>query len=103
MTNPDARVKLICGHKVPRPKERGGDTAWCPTCKRDLFTGWPEHMEENARMAEQMKDAVVKYLDDCIDTGVEPRISAVVNATESIVTAHSFSRGRRTGEAINDD
>lgn len=90
MTDPaavlkDKRVKLACGHRVATKIVAGSDTAWCPICKHDLFTGWPEYMEAQAQLAQRMKDAVNAYFNDCIETGVQPRLAAVVGACESHV------------------
>lgn len=105
-TNPaDTKpTKLACGHVVADCKISGdGDLGWCPTCKRSLFTGWPEHLERNAKLAGTLKAATLKYLDECIATGVQPRLAAIVGACESHVTAASFGQGHRHGGAIDGD
>jgi hypothetical protein len=96
-------VKLACGHRVEAKPSRDGETAYCPICKRELFTGWPEHMEEAARTAERLKKAAGEYLDQCIETGVAPRLAAIVGACESILTGVSFEHGRQRGSAIDAD
>ncbi len=99
----DDRIKLICGHRVKAQKLKDSDLAWCSLCKRELFTGWPEHMEERAKRADQMKQAVNQYLDDCIENGVEPRLSAIVSACESIATSAAFAKCYRVGGAVDAD
>jgi hypothetical protein len=103
MTN--TRIKLCCGHRVEREArvQSDSDVMWCPICKRELFTGWPEHLERHADLAARLKSAVVTYLDDCIETGVQPRLAAIVNACESLITGNAFSQGHRSGAAIDAD
>lgn len=101
MSQPD--VKLACGHRVQTTVRKDSDTAWCPRCKRELFTGWPEHMEEKAATAKRLKAAVDSYLDDCIEHGVAPRLAAIINACESIVIGVGFQNGYRSGGAIDAD
>lgn len=96
-------VKMVCGHRVSTEITKGSDTAWCPICKRELFTGWPEHMERKAALAQRMKTSACEYLDDCATAGVEPRLAGIVSACESHITASAFSVGRQSGSAIDAD
>jgi hypothetical protein len=98
-----ARIKLYCGHHVETTYDPSSDTAWCPICKHDLFTGWPEHMEEHVQTATRLKKDIGKYLDECIETGVEPRLAAIVGAAESVVRGVVFSNGYKSGGAIDAD
>lgn len=98
-----ARIKLVCGHHVDTTYDPSSDTAWCPICKRELFTGWPEHMEEHVQTATQLKKVIDKYLDECIATGVEPRLAAIVGAAESTVRSVAFNSGYKSGGAIDAD
>lgn len=96
-------VKLACGHRVKTEVDSTSDVAWCPKCKRDLFTGWPEHMEEYARFSERLKVQINKYLDECIQTGGEPTLTEIVKVCEPLILGMCFSKGRSFGSAVDDD
>jgi hypothetical protein len=104
-TPPDTdTVKLCCGHRVPRASAKlDSETGWCPTCKRRLFTGWPEHMTEKAKTAERLKGAVVGYLDFCIDNGEEATMARLVGLCEPILRSVAFSHGYESGGAVDGD
>lgn len=99
----DRRIKLVCGHRVIVDSPRDGDTAWCPLCQRELFTGWPQHLEDHAKLAEKLKRACGSYLDQCIETGVKPRLAAIVGACESAIETAAFNQGYKSGGAIDAD
>lgn len=101
----DDRVKLCCGHRVDRKvaKVQDGDTGWCPTCKRHLFTGWFEHMERNVATAERLKERLSTYLDDCVERGKAPTLVKLVAIIEPVMSAVDFGRGHDAGSAIDAD
>lgn len=99
-------VKLICGHAVPREKAKVSENSefgYCPTCKRELVTGWPDHMNQNVDLARRIRGQLVAYLDRCEAKGQEPKLSAIVAACESTFSNSAFGKGHRLGGAIDAD